>query len=66
MKNTPENRKIRTGKDFTIRNEALNLGKINENLKEYHSILKNTLKFDLENVEIKKLVDYFTVYFEEN
>lgn len=66
IRNTPENRKRRTDKDFTIKNEAINLGTINNNLKEFHADLKNILKSDPENVEVRKIVSHFVVYFEEN
>lgn len=64
-RNTPERRKRRTGNEFTISNEAVNLNSIYDSLKEFYSNSKNALNVDPENKYLKELVDHYKKYFED-
>lgn len=64
-RNTPERRKRRTGNEFTVSHEAVDLDTINESLRGYYNSMKNALTVDPENKEIKLLVDHYKNYFEE-
>lgn len=64
-RSTPERMKRRTGKEFTISNEAVNLKTIDDSLKEFYLNTKNALNADPENKHLKELVDHYKKYFEE-
>src|SRR5664280_53808 len=63
---TPERRKRRTDKDFTISKEPFNNDLIIDGMRDYYLKFKDALQIDPKNEHIKEIVNHYKKYFEEN